>query len=251
MVDVGTPLWVFSNHALGLWPVQDRHVARSSLGSAPNQCHQRRPVLWLLTVRWCTQVAISRPAALTAEEQVDEAVFQQAFIPRKLEEVEHFERDSERLVRGESKDIYFQTITGMARDGTGAGVVPKVLLQAAEGGVATVGSSSDAAVHEPAMDVGGDGDVHDTAKALPGVHGVVHESIRKEEDDLESTSQSGSDDSGDEPVWEERPAMSAEETKQARKANKKAVKEEHREKRKTKLPKKAKKRAEKKGKVKK
>ncbi len=44
-----------------------------------------------------TQVAASRPLQPTAEEQLDDAVFQGAYIPRKLDEVVHYEREHERL----------------------------------------------------------------------------------------------------------------------------------------------------------
>lgn len=202
------------------------------------------------------QVAITRPQVLTAEEQVDEAVFQQAFIPRKLEEVEHFERDSERLVRGENKDIYFQTLTGMASDGTGAGVVPKVLLHAANSREGLVTGAGDGelegtSVSVSSVEVGGE---RSPVPAVPQKLGRVEEDVSGEDEsasDGESVSGSEADSSTDEVGWEERPVVSAEEAKEARKANKKAVKEQQREKRLTKLPKKAKKRAEKKGKVKK
>jgi RIO kinase 1 len=36
------------------------------------------------------------------------AVFQQAFIPRKLDEVTHYERDHDRLAAGQSEGIYYQ-----------------------------------------------------------------------------------------------------------------------------------------------
>ena len=49
----------------------------------------RTPPLW----------SCSRPP-LTAEEEVADAVFAQAYIPRKLEEVMHYERDHARLAAG-------------------------------------------------------------------------------------------------------------------------------------------------------
>jgi hypothetical protein len=51
----------------------------------------------------------SRPLTRSAEAEVSDAVFQQAFIPRKLDEVTHFERDRERLAAGHSSEgIYYQ-----------------------------------------------------------------------------------------------------------------------------------------------
>jgi RIO kinase 1 len=77
------------------------------------------------------QLAGARPVELTAEAEVNEAVFRQAYIPRKLEEVVHFERDARLLQSGAREGMYFQTITGMAQDGSGAATgLPKVLLDA-------------------------------------------------------------------------------------------------------------------------
>lgn len=202
------------------------------------------------------QIAITRPQVLTAEEQVDEAVFQQAFIPRKLDEVEHFERDSERLGRGENKDIYFQTLTGMASDGTGAGVTPKVLLNAAANSRDSPASVAGEGDFEASSASACSAELVDEGAPLPGVPrklGRVDEAASGEGgSDSDSGDASGSNsEAGDEDLWEDRPVVSTEDAKEARKANKKAVKELQREKRLTKLPKKAKKRAEKKGKVKK
>lgn len=47
-----------------------------------------------------TPPARSRPLLRNAEEEVEEAVFAQAFIPRRLEEVAHYERDREALAAG-------------------------------------------------------------------------------------------------------------------------------------------------------
>lgn len=76
------------------------------------------------------QVATARPIKLTAEQEVDEEVFRQAFIPRRLEEVANFERDFKRLQAGQTEGIYFQTMTGMAQDGEGIATEPKVLQDA-------------------------------------------------------------------------------------------------------------------------
>lgn len=64
--------------------------------------------------------ASSRPVdEITAEEQVAEAVFQQVFIPRTLDEVAKYEEDYERLQKGGGGDIVYQTITGMKPDLSG------------------------------------------------------------------------------------------------------------------------------------
>ena len=72
---------------------------------------------------------------MTAEEEVAEAVFQQVFIPKKLDEVAHYERDHARLQQGgeDTEGIYYQAIAGMKADMSGARLVPAVLEMAAGG----------------------------------------------------------------------------------------------------------------------
>jgi hypothetical protein len=72
----------------------------------------------------------SRPLERGAEAEVAEAVFQQAFIPRKLDEVVHYERDRDRLAAGDSSEgIYYQVVTGMNHDLSGVGQTPLALQQ--------------------------------------------------------------------------------------------------------------------------
>merc|ERR1712196_464615 len=42
-----------------------------------------------------------------AQEEVDAAVFMQSFIPRALNEVRHFEDEHNRLLKGDTKDMYY------------------------------------------------------------------------------------------------------------------------------------------------
>jgi RIO kinase 1 len=201
---------------------------------------------------------------LTAERQVDEAVFQQAFIPRKLEEVEHFERDAERLAKGETRDIYFPTLTGMAADGTGAGLLPKALLGRAganvDGQRSQDAKTADVVLGSKEVD----SECTEARKeCCPEVergltpargdcasdHGTPSDSEDSEALAHEDSQSSDVSASGDQ--WQEREQLTPEEIKEARKANKQAVKAQQRERRLTKVPKKVKKRAEKKGKVKK
>ena len=57
-------------------------------------------------------------------------MFQQAFIPRRLEEVTHYERDRDRLAAGGSSEgIYYQAITGMKEDLSGPRQQPLVVEQ--------------------------------------------------------------------------------------------------------------------------
>lgn len=84
----------------------------------------------------------SRPLERGAEAEVAEAVFQQAFIPRKLDEVAHYERDRDRLAAGDSSEgIYYQVVTGMSHDLSGAGQTP-VALQRQQQQQATIPGSA-------------------------------------------------------------------------------------------------------------
>ena len=188
------------------------------------------------------QLAASRPLALTAEAEVEEAVFRQAYIPRKLEEVEHFERDAERLQAGCGAGIYFQAIAGLGADGTvAADGVPKVLTDALA-----------------ALRSGGEGDAGAEADGVAARGGEECAVAPRAEDDVEvasggamsdtASSSGGEDSSGEEGGgWVERAPVDRAALREARKANKKVVKEERAAKRLDKVPKKVKKRAEKKG----
>lgn len=79
----------------------------------------------------------SRPLTHEQDEQVAAAVFHQAFIPRKLEDVTHYERDHDRLATGQNTEgIYYQTIAGMQADLSGVRLAPAVLSQPAAGAAA-------------------------------------------------------------------------------------------------------------------
>jgi len=64
--------------------------------------------------------------SLTASEQIDEAVFLHAFIPRTLSQVPHFEHDQEQAQAGAAKDVYYAAVTGLADDLSGARQAPEV-----------------------------------------------------------------------------------------------------------------------------
>ena len=60
---------------------------------------------------------MSKGARADEDGMVDE-VWQQAFIPKRLDEVDTFERDQRRLRSGggETEGVYYQSITGMKKD---------------------------------------------------------------------------------------------------------------------------------------
>ncbi|XP_026797223.2 serine/threonine-protein kinase RIO1 [Pangasianodon hypophthalmus] len=92
--------------------------------------------------------AMDIASARTAEERsnqdkVDEEVFKKAYIPRTLNEVSHYERDVDAMMKEqESKqndNILYQTVTGLRKDLSGVQTVPSLLEGCAEEG----SSSSD------------------------------------------------------------------------------------------------------------
>ncbi|KAL4859577.1 Serine/threonine-protein kinase RIO1 [Chlorella vulgaris] len=71
------------------------------------------------------EMASSRPAQ-TAEQEVSDAVFAQAYIPKKLDDVANPERDHARLAAGtDTEGIYYQALAGMRTDMSGALHAPK------------------------------------------------------------------------------------------------------------------------------
>lgn len=78
--------------------------------------------------------ASSRPIGeRTAIEEVSEAVFQQVFIPRTLDEVSSFERDYDERQLGKGSDILYPTVTGMKSDLSGAQIIPQLLIDSVQG----------------------------------------------------------------------------------------------------------------------
>lgn len=176
--------------------------------------------------------AAARPIVPTAEEEVAERVWAQAHIPKKLEEVVHYERDHERLQKGvDVEGIYYQSIAGMKADMSGAATKAAVVESARR----RLGDQGEAII-----DVG----------LVEESERVVTKSVRfaDEEDDESDSNDDDDDDSGSD--YEERPKLSKDEVKAMRKEHKKAVKEANAEKRKNKIPKHVKRKATKGSKMK-
>ncbi|XP_062843704.1 serine/threonine-protein kinase RIO1 [Trichomycterus rosablanca] len=80
------------------------------------------------------------------QDKVDDEVFKKAYIPRTLNEVSHYERDVDSMVKEQESStnlqndsILYQTVTGMKKDLSGVQTVPALL----EGGAEDESSSSD------------------------------------------------------------------------------------------------------------
>ena len=173
-----------------------------------------------------------------ADDETANLVFKGSFIPRRLDEVSHFERDAARIASGgDTEGIYYQTVTGLATDLSGVRLVPS-LLSPVNGGDAQ-------------------GDKEAPAGASPSVQEpaapAATELAASDESESTSSSDTASDSDGDASVasgeegvprtWAHRPdAPTREEVRNQRRLNKEAVKEAKRERRKTKIPKGKKKR---------
>lgn len=168
--------------------------------------------------------AAARPIVPTAEEEVAERVWAQAYIPKKLEEVVHYERDHERLQSGrDTEGIYYQSVAGMKADMSGAATTPAVVAAAAQEVAERDGM-----------------DAREGSEGGAGAGGMSGSDSGSEGGESGSDSDDGGSGSEE---YVERRKPTADEIKASRKENKKAVKEANAEKRKTKVPKHVKKRA--------
>ncbi|CAL1413748.1 unnamed protein product [Linum trigynum] len=166
---------------------------------------------------------------LTAEDEIADSVFVQAYIPKTLDDVKNAEEDVIRLTGGQdTEDMYYKTITGL-----------KHALPRATG---TESSSSDDDDGNSKVEKGRKLD--DEEKEPLAVH---QEDASGDEEDSSDSSDYDDDDDGSNGSEKE----SRGEKRAARKENKKKVKEEKREARKSKVPKSVKKRKKKLSKAKK
>ncbi|KAJ3079129.1 Serine/threonine-protein kinase RIO1 [Rhizoclosmatium hyalinum] len=178
-------------------------------------------------------------AAAQAEVDIQEAVFKQAYIPRTLQEIVDYERDVEKVQRGQvdvnSGVGAYGRVTGLVVDDKIGGVSGKAI-------VAAVGSAG-----------GKKAGVGSATSAGPQDKGPFSEENDEESDEDEDDSDDDDDDEEDEDgegsgFDDDRKAASRlkkDEEKDAKKARKQAAKEEKREKRLTKMPKAVKKRKQK------
>ena len=155
------------------------------------------------------------------EDEVDDAVFKNIYIPQSLHEVSHYESDVSQAKTGTKTDIAYQTITGLKPDLSGALLVPQLLQNDQEN--KSVNDICDQEIND-----------------------LYQETANVDQESEDDSSQTSSDEgSEDDDCWEEREKQSKEELSRQRKAHKETVKKEKREKRKNKIPKHVKKRKEK------
>jgi len=73
------------------------------------------------------EIVQSRPTDMSAQEQVDAAVFQQVYIPRTLTEVIDYEQHIDRDPSTSTDSLFYRTVTGLNMDLTGAATMPAIL----------------------------------------------------------------------------------------------------------------------------
>ncbi len=216
--------------------------------------------------------------AVSAEDEVSEAVFQQIFIPRKLDEVVTYEQDFEKMQSGHGEDIVYSTVTGLRPDLSGPQMVPQLLQEEGDDGrTATSGKeertepSQDAEVTLSATDltdkrtesVDDDQLCSDAASielsSPPPRNTKVKEKDDSDSDNDDSESDCSSEDSDSRRSGSSRPSSyhhprgkekGDPEMMEQKRAHKQLVREEKRERRKNKVPKHVKRRKEKVGKQK-
>ncbi|PNH03150.1 Serine/threonine-protein kinase RIO1 [Tetrabaena socialis] len=116
-------------------------------------------------------------------DEVADAVFTQAFIPRRLEDVVHFERDHARLQQGgNTEGIYFTTITGMKQDGSGARLQPATVEAEAAGGRVpnSEGEDEEGSDDEDGSGEGSEGDAPVDKEALKAARKANKKAVKEE-----------------------------------------------------------------------
>ncbi|XP_023301489.2 serine/threonine-protein kinase RIO1 [Lucilia cuprina] len=160
--------------------------------------------------------------AITAQEKIDEAVWQNTFIPKRLDEVRYFERDVDKAKKGEKANLIYGKITGL-NDQLEVQKKPEILTENEENKKNLKKSKE---------------------KSKEKEQNAAADEEEEEEEDEETDSEEEEDDD-DENSRFKNSSRPRDESPESKKARKKAVKEAKAEKRKVKIKKHVKKRKEK------
>jgi len=155
---------------------------------------------------------------ITSQEMINEEVFKQAFIPRTLDEVIDYERDSKKAKEGNDKDLFYANIIGLNKNLTGTKLTPDIL-------------NKQLSLQKNDKEM-------ENSNGMPPLEGDESESECEKSDEDSHTDDGNSS-------WDEEEEETKERKKELRKEHKKFVKEENRKKREEKMPKHVKKRKEK------
>lgn len=161
--------------------------------------------------------------SITAQEKIDEAVWQNTFIPKRLDEVRYFERDVDKAKKGEKANLIYGKITGL-NDQLEVQKKPEILDD--NENEKNVKKSKNSKVKE---------------------QNGVEEDLGSEEEDEDEDESGSEEDEDDENSRFKNSSRPRDESPESKKARKKAVKEAKAEKRKVKIKKHVKKRKEKVG----
>ena len=166
----------------------------------------------------------SNNSSISAQQQVDDDVFKQVYIPRTLEEVVTYEEDYDKMQEGLKTDISYQTVTGLKPDLTGPQDIP-IILQ-----------NKQNSVNQSVV-----------AGALENIMDKVSVLDMDESDSSGSESSESSPHDSDKDIIQEQKSRRAKRNldPSEKKAHKLAVKKQNKERRKNKIPKHIKKRKEK------
>eukprot|EP00731_Ephydatia_muelleri_P028997 Em0020g641a len=197
------------------------------------------------------QKAISRSEEeVTPEDKIFEAVFQNVFIPRTLDDVKTYEEDYEKVRSsdGHAEDLLYTTVTGLKSDLSGPQTEPRLLQTPAPLGENKIVENNESKTPVILNPVGTE--MNENTESTEKKHTGEEGSDNSAED---SDSGSGTDSSAS--AGERKKSSNGQykhprgnksvEDVQLKKTHKKAVKEEKREKRKEKVPKHIKRRKEK------
>lgn len=168
--------------------------------------------------------------AITAQEKIDEAVWQNTFIPKRLDEVRYFERDVDKAKKGEKANLIYGKITGL-NDNLEVQKNPDILLNQEED-KENQKNSKKSKVLQNDKDNEGEND-----EEVPSTN----------EDDEDTENDDDDDDDEDDDTKFKNSSRPRDESPESKKARKKAFKDAKAEKRKVKVKKHVKKRKEKLG----
>lgn len=183
---------------------------------------------------------------LSVQEKIDEEVFKQTYIPQRLDEVVHYERDYNKA-NDEKKGLYYQANTGMKHDLSGPSKLP-IILQSESDDETTDQEKSDESSQDEDERSKEDGIRKVTFNDRTDLREFNKENSTSETDESDSEEEDESDEEDEEDDANDSSNLRRDrnETTEERRLRKKAFKSEKAEKRKTKIPKYIKKRNERK-----
>ncbi|CAI9728028.1 serine/threonine-protein kinase RIO1-like [Octopus vulgaris] len=113
---------------------------------------------------------------ITQQDKVDEEVFKKIFIPRNLDEVVNFERDILNAKKGDTEQVYYQTVVGQKPDLSGPQKEPLLLEKQND----ETGSAEESAENSDQTDDSGQDSDDENEDSGKNVEGNIHHRARNE-----------------------------------------------------------------------